>query len=83
MSLIVEVYVGSHLDKDRRELIAEGVLHNITNLSDISDYEGILIEKGAPHLGVESRKKMIYISDHPRKQSVWELIKKMAQCHDQ
>lgn len=78
MSLIVEVYVGSHLDKDRRKLVAEGVLHNVSDLRDISDYRGVLVEKGAPHLGIEPRKEEIIILEHPRKSSVWSLVKKMV-----
>lgn len=78
MSLIVEVYVGSHLDKSKRKLVAEGVLHNVSDLKDISDYQGILIEKGAPHLGIPSSKEEIIILEHPRKSSVWSLVKKMV-----
>lgn len=82
MSLMVEVYVGSHLNKDRRKLVAEGVLHNISNLNDFSDYEGVLLEYGEPSLNIEKTKTEIKITNHKRKQSVWSLIRKMVDFHD-
>lgn len=82
MSLTVEVYVGSHLNKDRRKLVAEGVLHNVSDLADISDYEGVLIEHGEPRLNIPKTKQEISINNYSRKQSVWELVKQMASCYD-
>lgn len=82
MSLVVEVYVGSHLDKNRRKLVAEAVLHNISDLADISDYQGTIIEYEAPHLDIQFSKKDLTICEHPRKSSVWSLIKKMVKSYD-
>lgn len=79
MSLIVEVYVGSHLNKERRILVSEGVLHNISNLADISDYEGVIIEAGKDSLNIPPLTKEISIQGHDRNQSVWKLISKMAE----
>ena len=79
MTLIVEVYVGSVFNKDKRKMIAEGVVHNISNLADISNYEGILKEYGASKLGIEPSVKEIQIKNHNRNQSVWALVKKMLE----
>jgi len=81
MSLIVEVYVGSHLNKDRRTLVAEGVLHNVSDLADVSDYEGTLIEYGASHLDIPYSKDTIKIKNYGRKKSVWHLVSKMVSAY--
>lgn len=82
MSLIVEVYVGSHLNKDRRKLVAEGVLHNVSNLADVSDYHGVLREFGNENMNIPPLKKDLIILEHKRNQSVWALIKTMAGLYD-
>ena len=78
MSLIVEVYVGSHLNKENRKLVAEAVVHNISNLASVSSYKGTRIEYGAPLLGIERTKEDLDIKDHVRNQSVWALVRKMV-----
>lgn len=82
MSLTVEVYVGSATSRHRRRLIAHGVIHNVSNLSDVSDYEGYIEEFGTSSLDIPFTKKEIKIAEHARKQSVWKLVEKMAQAHD-
>jgi len=82
MSLVVEVYVSSSLNKQNRKLVAEGVLHNISDLADISNYEGVIIEYGEPRLGIQSSKKELTINEHLRRSSVWSLVKKMVQSYD-
>lgn len=79
MSLIVEVYVGSHLNKERRKLVATSVIHNVSNLADVSNYEGAVQEIGAEHLQIPPSNKFIVISSHKRAQSVWSLVKKIAE----
>jgi pyruvate formate-lyase activating enzyme-like uncharacterized protein len=78
MSLIVEVYVGSHLNKENRKLVAEAVVHNVSDLASVSDYEGARIEYGYPLLGIEKTKELLSIKDHVRNQSVWALVRKMV-----
>ena len=78
MSLIVEVYVGSAFDKSRRKLVAEAVVHNVSDLADVSSYEGVRIEFGADHLGIPRCKEVVDIKDHVRNQSVWALVRKMV-----
>lgn len=79
MSLTVEVYVGSTFTDGKRKLVARGVLHNVSDLNDISDYVGTLEEYGAPSLGIDPMFiENIEIKGHTRRQSVWKLVKKLA-----
>ena len=77
MSLIVEVYVGSYSNRNRRKLVAEGVLHNVTDLADISDYEGAITEFGNKNLNIPVTMFKTRVTNHHRKQSVWKLVSKM------
>lgn len=75
MSLYIEVYVGS---RDNRKLVAKTHAYNISDLADVSDYEFISTEFGAPHLGVPPTEIKGEILGHKRKQSVWHLVEKIA-----
>lgn len=79
MSLIVEVYVGSHRNAEHRKLVASSVIHNISDLADISNYSGVVEEKSAPVLGISPFVKEVKIAGHQRHQSVWALVKKIAE----
>ncbi len=78
MSLIVEVYVGNHRNEKHRKLVASGVLHNVSNLADVSNYVGIIEEEDNRDLGITGFKKGLNIKNHNRNQSVWPLVKKMV-----
>lgn len=75
MSLWIEVYVGQ---SDNKKLVAKSVVHNISNLSDTSNYYALREEFGAPHLGIKPNRAKGQIRDHRRSQSVWSLVKKIA-----
>lgn len=75
MSLIVEVYVGNHRNAAHRKLVANMVLHNVSNLADISNYIGFISEGENKGLGIQELKQEIQVHRHKRNQSVWELIK--------
>lgn len=79
MSLIVEVYVGSHLSKEHRKLVATGVVHNISNLADISNYEGVVQEVSSASLRIPAMSKPLKIVNHNRQQSVWSLVQKIVE----
>lgn len=76
MSLFIEVYVGS---RDRRKLVAECHAYNVSDLRDTSDYEFISTEFGAPHLGIPASEIKGEVKSHERKQTVWNLVKKIAE----
>ena len=75
MSLYIEVQVGS---PDNRKMVARSHAYNISNLSDISDYEFISTEFGAPLLNIPSSEVKGDIKQHRRKQSVWAIVEKIA-----
>lgn len=76
MSLFIEVYVGS---KDRRKLVAKSVAHNVSNLADVSNYVFDSHEFGEERLDIPEIKKSGEIKDHYRNQSVWSLVRKIAE----
>lgn len=75
MSLFIEVYVGS---RKNRKLVAATHLWNISDLADVSDYEFISEEFGAPSLDIPANTVKSEIKQHKRKQSVWALVEKVA-----
>lgn len=75
MSLWIEVYIGQ---SDNKKLVAKSVAHNISNLSDTSNYYALREEFGAEHLGIKPNRAKGQIRDHWRSQSVWSLVKKIA-----
>lgn len=76
MSLFIEVYVGS---KDNKKLVAESKAWNVSDLADISDYEFKSYEFGAPHLGIPESVKEGNLYSHNRNQTVWDLVRKIAE----
>lgn len=79
MSLIVEVYVGSHLNVERRKMVASAVLHNVSDLADISNYVGVIEEDENVALNIKKLKQPLDIKNYERNQSVWNLIRKMLE----
>ena len=79
MSLIVEVYVGDHIDKSNRTMVAKSVAHNISNLAEVSDYIYEGLEFGNLALDIPRKSHRGKIKGHSRNQSVWELVKKMVE----
>lgn len=77
MSLIVEVWVGNHRDERYRKKVAEMVLHNVSDLNEISDYEGYIEEYGSRLLNISDYFEEVKIENYPRKQSVWNLVRKV------
>jgi hypothetical protein len=75
VSLYIEVYVGS---RERRKLVATTHLWNVSDLADVSDYEFISEEYGAPALNIPANTLESEIKQHKRKQSVWALVEKVA-----
>lgn len=74
MSLMIEVYVGGH---SHRKIVARGVLHNVSDLADVSNYVGMIEEFGNDALNIPPTKQNVKITEHPRRSSVWDLILKM------
>lgn len=77
MSLFVEVWVGRNGDDRYRKKLGEIVLHNVSDLADISDYEGYIEEYGSNLLNISDYFEEVKIDNYPRKQSVWNLVRKV------
>ena len=71
--LIIQVLVNN-------KPIAAATAVNKSSLADLSDYEVQVVEYGAPALGIEPSHVAAKITGHERKQSVWALIKKIAEA---
>lgn len=76
MSLFIEVYVGS---RHTRKLVASSHAWNVSDLANTSDYEFTSTEFGASHLGIPPSEVKGDVKTHKRKQSVWSLVKKIAE----
>ena len=75
MSLWIEVYVGS---KNNNIKVAQSKAWNVSDLANVSDYEFISHEFGAPHLDIPEKVKEGKLYSHKRKQTVWSLVEKIA-----
>ena len=58
--------------------VAEARARNISELADLSDYEVRAIEGYAPHMEIAPSDVTGKILKHPRKTSVWHLVRKMC-----
>lgn len=76
MSLWIEVRVGS---RESNKLVAASKAWNVSDLADVSDYEFNSEEFGAPHLNIPPSKVTGSVKEHSRNQSVWSLVKKIAE----
>ncbi|MFU1607342.1 hypothetical protein ACM25O_13235 [Sulfitobacter pontiacus] len=60
-------------------LIGGAQVRNVSQLADISDYEVTAVEQAAPWIGPETNMHETFkIERHFRQQSVWALVKKVA-----
>lgn len=60
-------------------LVAGATARNLSNLADVSDYEIMTVEKRSEHAGHETDMRTNFeIERHPRLQSVWALVEKIA-----
>ena len=75
MSLFIEVYVGS---RNNKKLVADCHAYNVSDLAEISDYEFISTEYGAPHLNIPPSEIKGEVNSHKRNQTVWSLVEKIA-----
>jgi RNA 3'-terminal phosphate cyclase len=75
MSLYIEVYVGN---PNNRKMVARSHVYNVSNLADISNYEFISTEFGNEQLGILPSEIKGDITEHERKSSVWNLVRKVA-----
>lgn len=71
MSLYVYVFVNN-------KEVASAVATNISSLHEISDYQVSRGEVGVEELNIPSTTDDFTIKNHPRNQSVWALVEKVA-----
>ncbi len=69
--LKVVVYVGD-------QEVARAVAENASDLADVSNYDIRMNERASEQLGVEERGLGGRIEDHLRNQTVWSLVRKIA-----
>lgn len=58
--------------------VAQACAGNLSNLAEISDYCVRTTEKGAPHLDIPASDVSGEIQGHPRRTSVWHLVRKIC-----
>ncbi|WP_120635270.1 hypothetical protein [Ruegeria sp. EL01] len=59
--------------------IAEARAGNMSMLADISDYKVRAVEHAAPKLDIPAADVTGWVKDHPRRTSVWHLVRKIAE----
>ncbi len=59
--------------------IAEASAGNMSMLADISDYKVHAVEHAAPKLDIPAIDVTGWVRDHPRRTSVWHLVRKIAE----
>ncbi|NVO56885.1 hypothetical protein HW561_13910 [Rhodobacteraceae bacterium B1Z28] len=59
--------------------IAEANAGNMSMLADISDYKVRAVEHAAPKLDIPAADVTGWVRDHPRRTSVWHLVRKIAE----
>ncbi len=69
--LKVVVYVGD-------QEVARAVAENDSELADVSDYNIRMNERAAEQLGIQEKGLGGRIEDHPRNQTVWSLVRRIA-----
>ena len=69
--LKVVVYVGD-------QEVARAVAENDSELADVSDYNIRMNERAAEQLGIQEKGLGGQIEGHPRSQTVWALVRKIA-----
>ncbi|WP_425046501.1 hypothetical protein [Primorskyibacter sp. S87] len=59
--------------------VAKALAGNMSDLADVSDYKVRVVEHGAPDLDVAASDFTGWIRNHPRRTSVWHLVRKIAE----
>lgn len=59
--------------------IAEANAGNMSMLADISDYKVHAVEHAALELDIPANDVTGWVRDHPRRTSVWHLVRKIAE----
>ncbi|SLN11038.1 hypothetical protein TRL7639_00053 [Falsiruegeria litorea R37] len=59
--------------------VARALVGNMSDLADVSDYKVRVVEHGAPDLDIPASDVTGWIKDHPRRTSVWHLVRKIAE----
>lgn len=65
------------------KLIGGATVKNVSQLADISDYEVMTVEKGSDQTGLPDYREDYTLRNHKRRQSVWSLIRKIADRAEQ
>ncbi len=71
MSLTIEIKING-------QTIGGAIVHNVSNLADLSDYDVEIVEKPEPSLGIPFLHRKVRIEGHPRRQTVWALVSKIT-----
>ena len=66
-----------HIEVNGR-VIGRAVVVNTSDLADVSGYDVIWSEEESRVTGLSERGGTTAIKDHPRRQSVWALVEKVA-----
>ena len=72
MSLYVDIRIND-------KVIATAAIANLSNLEDTSDYTVSVVETGNESLDIPYMNQQWLMKGHPRNQSVWALVCKVAQ----
>lgn len=73
--LVVTVELWPGGDPTHAKEIASIEIANISNLSEVSNYTVLAQQAGNPSLGIKPEKVAFTVYDHPRRQSVFALLK--------
>jgi len=60
------------------KLIGGAEVTNVSALADVSSYEVLSVEKGSDQTGLNDFRQNFQVQGHPRKQTVWALVHKVA-----
>lgn len=72
MSLYIDVRIND-------KVVATAAIANLSDLAEVSEYGVSVTENGYAPLGIPYMNQQWIMKDHPRNQSVWALIAKVAQ----
>lgn len=61
------------------ELVGGATVKNVSQLSDLSDYDVLVAEKGSAETGLGDFRADTKIAGHRRRQTVWALVQKVAE----
>ena len=71
MSLRIHVEINGRV-------VGRAVVGNVSQLADISDYDVFWSEEASEVSGLAERAGTASVEGHPRRQSVWALVEKVA-----